>query len=37
MRYRADAIRANLSIESPTQGGTLVTCTLSENISYDPK
>jgi PAS domain S-box-containing protein len=37
MRYRADSIRASLSIESPAQGGTLVTCTLRENISYDPK
>ncbi len=37
MRYRADFIRAILSLSSPAQGGTLVTCTLSENISHDPK
>jgi signal transduction histidine kinase len=37
MRYRADAIRAILSIESPAQGGTVVTCTLSESMSHDAK
>ncbi len=40
MRYRADSIRAILSIESPARGGTggtLVTCTLSESISHDAK
>ena len=33
MRYRADMIRGTLSIETPPQGGTQVTCILSENIS----
>jgi PAS domain S-box-containing protein len=36
MRYRADSIRATLSIESPNHGGTRVTCTLSEKINHDP-
>jgi signal transduction histidine kinase len=37
MRYRADAVRAILSIESPARGGTLVTCTLGERMSHDAK
>jgi PAS domain S-box-containing protein len=37
MRYRADSIRATLSIESPVLGGTQVTCALRENSSHDPK
>jgi signal transduction histidine kinase len=37
MRYRADFIRGILTIGSPAQGGTLVTCTLSESISHDAK
>jgi PAS domain S-box-containing protein len=35
MRYRANSIRATLSVESPTRGGTLVTCTLTERMSHD--
>jgi PAS domain S-box-containing protein len=37
MRYRADFVRANLTIESPARGGTLVTCTLREGVGHDPK
>jgi signal transduction histidine kinase len=33
MRYRADMIRGTLAIDSPIQGGTLVTCTLTERNS----
>ena len=34
MRYRADLIRASLSIESQAQSGTVVTCTLSEGANH---
>jgi PAS domain S-box-containing protein len=37
MRYRADSIRAILSIESSAKGGTLLTCTLSESVNDDAK
>ena len=37
MRYRADSIRAILSIGPQAQGGTVVTCTLSEGVSHDAR